>query len=151
MQVGNVVNSQKSHYWERCLNTLPTIRESTRLGLPVESAFSAKIQRRLASSVPPRPVIRIEFSIILEYLTRLCQHGKDVYRALDCQGGSDLMVRTFISACAVSSLIWLGDIRVDVSVASTSTIGIYQVAAPITYFQRNEGTWKNVLQTIFAR
>ena len=107
LQIDHSVNSHKSHCWERCLQILPKIGESTKFGLPVESAFSAKIQRRLASSVPPRPMIQFEFSIIDEYLTRLCQHGKDVYRVLDCQGVSDLTVRTSSClCCTLAHVAW---------------------------------------------
>ena len=81
--------------WERCLEILPTLLETKDAGKAVESSFSAKIQRRLASSVPPRPVVDISFEEASSYLSRLCQNGLEAYRILDFHGSSNISVSLF--------------------------------------------------------
>ena len=92
VQVDGIVDPARSHSWERCLELLPTFPETTKLGLPIAKAFSIKTQRRLASSVPPRPIVNISFDEAFAQLTTLCQNGKDAYRILDYNGGPHLMV-----------------------------------------------------------
>ena len=50
--------------------------------------FSAKIQRRLASNIPPRPIVDVSFDDSYEYLNQLCQNEKEVYRVLIHSSGS---------------------------------------------------------------
>ena len=83
--------------WERCLHILPTLLETKDVGKAVESSFSAKIQRRLASSVPPRPVVNVCFEDAHAYLSQLCQNGTEAYRILDFLGPSNLLVGLFYS------------------------------------------------------
>ena len=78
--------------WERCLQVLPALLETKNMGRAVESAFSAKIQRRLASSVPPRPVVNVCFEEAHAYLSKLCQNGTEAYRILEFHGSSSLLV-----------------------------------------------------------
>lgn len=78
--------------WNSCLELLPTLLSTKHLGVAVNTAFSAKIQRRLASSVPPRPIVEIGFDDSYVYLTQLCQNGKEVYRVLDHPDGCNWMV-----------------------------------------------------------
>ena len=81
--------------WEQCLALLPSLSKTKNVGVAVESSFSAKIQRRLASSVPPRPVVNICFEDAVAYLTRLCQNGIESYRILDYHGSSNILVGPF--------------------------------------------------------
>lgn len=83
---------QRARSWEECLELLPMLSQTTNLGVPSENSFSIKIQRKLASSVPPRPIIRISFIEALVLLKEICQNGRDAYRVLDCQAGINLMV-----------------------------------------------------------
>ena len=83
----------KATIWESCLQLLPTMPSTKHLGVAVNSSFSAKIQRRLASSVPPRPIVEIGFDDSYVYLNQLCQNGKEVHRVLDHPDGSNCMVR----------------------------------------------------------
>lgn len=79
--------------WGSCLKLLPTLLSTNNLGVAVSASFSAKIQRRLASSVPPRPIVEIGFDDSYVYLNQLCQNGKEVYRVLDQPDGCNWMVR----------------------------------------------------------
>jgi hypothetical protein len=54
-----------------CLALLDQIKVSANLGSPVPEAFSLKIQRTLASSVPPRPMIRIESRVAFAFMKQL--------------------------------------------------------------------------------
>lgn len=53
--------AQKLESWANCARTMSEIQHTTSLGMAIPSAFSYKIQRHLASSVPPRYVINITF------------------------------------------------------------------------------------------
>ena len=75
--------------WALCLELLPTLSKTKDVGVAVESSFSAKIQRRLASSVPPRPVVDISFGDASTFLSSLCQYGMEAYRILDFHGSNN--------------------------------------------------------------
>ena len=83
------------HYgelWDKCSSIIPNLLESREYGVPVHASFSEKIQRRLASTVPPRPMVNISFHEAYAHLKQLCRDGKDVVRVLQCRGGNDIMV-----------------------------------------------------------
>lgn len=87
-----IADRQRATSWTRCMEMLPTIKQSTIHGVPVHKSFSVKIQRRLASSVPPRPIVSISFDDAYTFLCRLCQHAKEAYGVLDYHGGAHLLV-----------------------------------------------------------
>jgi hypothetical protein len=82
--------------WKPCLDLLEKLFESKGIGKPVPAAFSTKIQRRLASSVPPRPLVTVNISEAYEYLKRLFEDGKAAMPLLDCERGSQMIVISFI-------------------------------------------------------
>jgi hypothetical protein len=55
-------------------------------------AFSLKIQRKLASTVPPRPMVQIPSDDALAHLERLCQDAIDMQQMLDYRGPSNFKV-----------------------------------------------------------
>lgn len=59
-------------YWPPVLSSLPTINATQQLGKSIPGSFSPKIQRRLASTVPPRPIVELEFKDAFEKLKQLC-------------------------------------------------------------------------------
>ena len=65
-----------------CLGLLDEIKKSTSLGSSVPQAFSLKIQRTLASSVPPRPMIRIESRQAFAFMTQLLIDLSNVHELL---------------------------------------------------------------------
>lgn len=85
-------NKQIATFWQHCVDLLPTLSSSNKLGVSVESAFSIKIQRGLASSVPPRPIVNVSFKDAFTYLSRLCLNGRDAYQIFEYDGGSHLQV-----------------------------------------------------------
>lgn len=94
VKLGELVDPHKGPIWSRCSELLPALISTTKLGTPVERSFSTKIQRRLASSVPPRPIVKISFHDALASLTKLCQYSKEAYQILDYHGGPHLLVRS---------------------------------------------------------
>lgn len=82
----------QSRSWEDCLRELPILLRTRPLGIPVQPAFSATIQRRLASTIPPRPIVEISFEQAHEHLRRTCQYIGEVDRFRDYYGGSNLLV-----------------------------------------------------------
>ncbi|KAF2788904.1 amino-acid N-acetyltransferas-like protein subunit Mak10 [Melanomma pulvis-pyrius CBS 109.77] len=61
-----------SNYWPPILSNLTSIFTTQQLGKTVPGSFSTKIQRRLASTVPPRPIVELEFKDAFEKLKQLC-------------------------------------------------------------------------------
>ena len=91
-RIDDIVDPQRATYWGRCLQLAPALETTAQLGTPVNQSFSAKMQRSLASTVPPRPIVIISFDDAHAYLVRLCQYGRDAYRVLDFHGGPNLLV-----------------------------------------------------------
>ena len=94
VQFDEIIGGQRVASWERSLTLLPVLSETVHLGVQVEASFSVKVQRRLASTVPPRPIVNIHFNEAFDRLVRLCQDGKDSYRILHYHGATHLIVST---------------------------------------------------------
>ena len=92
LSVGHNSEFSEPNAWECCLRELPILLKTRPLGIPVPPAFSAKIQRRLASTIPPRPIVEISFEQAYEQLRRTCQYIGEANRLRDYYGGSNLMV-----------------------------------------------------------
>ena len=88
--VDGILEKSRVEHWEACLKTLPQWKETHILGTPVENSFSVKIQRKLASTVPPRPIVDVTFANAFDFLSSLCQSGRDAYLSI-CFGGSTMM------------------------------------------------------------
>ena len=88
----SVIEVKTNVSWKSAESLLSTFSSTNHFGIKVEDAFSAKVQRRLASSIPPRPVVNISFHDADQYLARLCQHGTEVARVLEYHGGNHLLV-----------------------------------------------------------
>ena len=126
VQFDEIIDDRRVPWWDRCLKLIPALPKTAILGMRVEASFSIKIQRRLASTVPPRPIVNISFDEAFEQLTRLCQNGKDAYRILDYRGGANLMVRTRFEL-RMYHLTSPTEIYLGVSIAYTTAIHLYTV------------------------
>jgi hypothetical protein len=60
-----------SYSWPPVLSSVQNLKTTHQLGRPVPGAFSTKMQRRLASTVPPRPIVDLAFPDALEKLLQL--------------------------------------------------------------------------------
>lgn len=87
-----VLDTRSTDNFVSCLSTLSGITETVALGTPVPEAFSLKIQRKLASTVPPRPIVQISPEDALAHLKRLCQDAIDMQEMLDYRGPSNFKV-----------------------------------------------------------
>ena len=87
-------HEQRRKDWEACNKLLPIFKETSNLGKPVESSFSVKMQRKLASTVPPRSIVVVNFDDAWKLLSEICQSGGDAYHILDYRGGTWLQVRS---------------------------------------------------------
>lgn len=121
--------------WQQCSKLLPNLLESKALGTEVTDAFSAKIQRRLASTVPPRPIVSITFEEAHTYLSRLCQDGKEVFGVLDYHGGNNMLVNHASEPTDHSNYSCCVDLRLGFPIPRPTTFGIYPMFAPITHIQ----------------
>ncbi|KIV99940.1 hypothetical protein, variant [Verruconis gallopava] len=63
----------KFKLWKDMPGFLADIKTTHSLGLPVKESFSPKIQRRLASTVPPKPMVEISFDDALTKLENMCK------------------------------------------------------------------------------
>lgn len=84
--------AKEPYPWERCIDLLPTISNTSRYGTQVNMSFSSKIQRSLASTIPPRPIVEIKFEEAVVQLDKLCQNIKEAYQVTSCVDGNNLRV-----------------------------------------------------------
>jgi hypothetical protein len=71
---------QISYSWPPVLEGLNTLKNTHQLGQAVPGAFSSKMQRRLASTVPPRPIVELDFKDALENLQHLATDCSEATR-----------------------------------------------------------------------
>ncbi|KPM35127.1 hypothetical protein AK830_g11443 [Neonectria ditissima] len=69
--------------WKEAVALLPDIKTSHDLGKAVDEAFSAKLQRKLASTMPPRPIVQIGFEDAFGNLSRLFKDGAELVDVLN--------------------------------------------------------------------
>ncbi|KAG0648103.1 mak10 [Hyphodiscus hymeniophilus] len=97
VEMANSRNSSASMkaLWTELLDSLPALKSSTKLGKAAPTTFSVKLQRKLASTVPPRPIVHISDEIAFDHLERLCRDGSVAVEVLDYHDSHSLM--TFVS------------------------------------------------------
>ncbi|RMD43227.1 hypothetical protein DV735_g1954, partial [Chaetothyriales sp. CBS 134920] len=69
---------------------LADVEHTVSLGSELRGAFSTKIQRRLASSVPPRPMIAVDVSDALAFMRQLLQDTSAAFELFSVSSPSDL-------------------------------------------------------------
>lgn len=87
-----VLETRSADHFTSCLSKLDSLVETVPLGKSVPEAFSWKIQRKLASTVPPRPMVKINSDDALAHLRRLCQDAIDLMELLDYRGPHNFKV-----------------------------------------------------------
>ncbi|KAL4896886.1 Mak10 subunit, NatC N-terminal acetyltransferase-domain-containing protein [Aspergillus ambiguus] len=88
----DIVETRDSSYFASCASQLASLSQTVSLGKAVPEAFSWKIQRKLASTVPPRPMVQISSEEALAHLGRLCRDAVDVLELLEYRGPHNLKV-----------------------------------------------------------
>ncbi|KAI5862267.1 Mak10-domain-containing protein [Durotheca rogersii] len=81
--------------WIEMKGLLEHIKRQHPLGKPVPEAFSTKLQRRLASTMPPRPIVQPSFEECYDLFKRFFQDGIDVMDVLKYSEPQSLL--TFVS------------------------------------------------------
>ncbi|KAK7539889.1 amino-acid N-acetyltransferase-like protein subunit Mak10 [Phyllosticta citribraziliensis] len=84
--------------WNNVANYVPKVEATHLLGRPVKEAFSSKIQRRLASTVPPRPVVELEYTLACRVMNELCHDNLEVVRGTKLQNLGPQEILSFIWA-----------------------------------------------------
>lgn len=79
--------------WIQMKAIFDQLQKSHSKGTPVEEAFSAKLQRRLASTMPPRPIVKLEFDEAHKHFLRLAVDGIEVADVLNFTDSQSLLVR----------------------------------------------------------
>lgn len=69
--------------WTEGKSVLPKINASHKFSKSVDEAFSAKLQRKLASTIPPRPIVHLSFDDAFGHLERLFNDGEKLINVLD--------------------------------------------------------------------
>jgi hypothetical protein len=121
---------------------LSGITETVAHGTPVPEAFSLKIQRRLASTVPPRPIVHISPEDALAHLKRLCQDAIDMQQMLDYKGPSNFKVlQSFFSAFfkrKVAIIDLCLDRNLESAIPETPTVCLHPLSAPSPDCERHD-------------
>jgi hypothetical protein len=78
--------------WTHMEKLLVAINGSHSLGKPVPEAFSTKIQRKLASTMPPRPIVQLSFEQAHTHFKRLVLDGKEVTDVFNYMDSQSLLV-----------------------------------------------------------
>jgi hypothetical protein len=90
---GERSSSSLKSSWITVLALLPGLKAARDISKSVPEAFSDKVQRKLASTVPPRPVVIVSFDAAYEHLERLCLDGQKVTEVLKYYDSQSLIVR----------------------------------------------------------
>lgn len=78
--------------WLQMKRLIDDIEDQHVLGKPVPEAFSTKLQRRLASTMPPRPMVKLSFEECIAHFKRLVQNGNEVIDVLQYTDPQSLLV-----------------------------------------------------------
>lgn len=76
---------------EMTMNNLNTMETSILIGKSLPEAFSLKIQRRLASSVPPRPMIVAASDTSIQFFKQFFRDSFNAYELLRVSSSGDLL------------------------------------------------------------
>lgn len=133
--------------WESLLGTTTLLRKSVRLGIPVPNAFSIKVQRKLASTVPPRPVIEVSQDAAFQHLEQMCKDAAVAVDVLQYHDSQSLLVCIAYEVMTASKLISTADIRSSVSVTQTTTFSIYTNTPSALFVCRHDRAGQDVHKT----
>ncbi|KAF7885002.1 hypothetical protein EAF00_010820 [Botryotinia globosa] len=81
--------------WRQTQSFISDLASTGKLAKPVPQSFSVKLQRKLASTVPPRPIVVVGQESAYEHLERMCKDGEIAVDILDYTDSHSLM--TFVS------------------------------------------------------
>lgn len=88
--------------WIQMSGLIEHIKKQHNLAKDVPEAFSTKLQRRLASTMPPRPIIQPSFDDTYTQFKQMFQDGRDVMDVLKYVDPQSLLVGGSISSLCFS-------------------------------------------------
>ena len=137
VDIDQMIDKERAGDWAVCIELLSSLKETYEVGKPVESSFSIKMQRKLASTVPPRPIVDVKFDDAWDLLNRLCQSGKDAYRILEYHGGSQLQVCSTNGCLNIRDqcLTIKAELCMVLPIANASTTSVHPMPASIADLQ----------------
>ncbi|KAI5852246.1 Mak10 subunit, NatC N-terminal acetyltransferase-domain-containing protein [Tricharina praecox] len=77
--------------WTGCLELVAKVEKEHALAKEVPEAWSMSVQRKLASSVPPRSLVELPFEEAATTLKQLCAETKDILKILNYAGATNTM------------------------------------------------------------
>ncbi|KAF4625910.1 hypothetical protein G7Y89_g12252 [Cudoniella acicularis] len=95
----------KKAHWTALQAFLPALKSSASLGRPVPASFSHKLQRKLASTTPPRPIVQISKEAAYDFLERICRDGSVAAEVLRYYDSHSLMQRKPQPATYIRTLL----------------------------------------------
>ncbi|KUJ08475.1 amino-acid N-acetyltransferase-like protein subunit Mak10 [Mollisia scopiformis] len=114
-----------AQHWKTLGEFLPFLKSSSKFGKPSPFSFSVKIQRKLASTVPPRPIVQVSQESSFDHLERLCRDAAVAVEVLNYYNSQSLLtfvilfqgrkpqpsvyVRTLLQHYIFADMIMLGD------------------------------------------
>lgn len=78
--------------WPKAKDLAFKVESSHSLGQPVDEAWSTSVQRKLASQVPPRPIVDIPFEQAIATLKQMCEEMLDIPKILKYESTSSVIV-----------------------------------------------------------
>lgn len=78
--------------WIEMRRLIDDIESQHALGKPVPEAFSTKLQRRLASTMPPRPMVDLKFGECITHFRRFFENGNEAIDVLQYTDPQSLLV-----------------------------------------------------------
>ncbi|KAL2066239.1 hypothetical protein VTL71DRAFT_2310 [Oculimacula yallundae] len=81
--------------WSDLLAFIPDLKSSLPTGKAFPSSFSVKIQRKLASTVPPRPIVQVSHESAFEHLEKLCLDASVAVEVLKYHDSHSLVTFVF--------------------------------------------------------
>lgn len=132
-------------HWNELGSLLPALKSSEHLGKGVLASFSEKLQRKLASTVPPRPIVDLEWEAAFDHLERLCQDGSVAAEVLEYYDSHSLMVSgPLITVPARFNSL---DICHFLSIPKASAFGIHSHVTSTLYLRRHDNIGHHVHST----
>lgn len=127
--------------WTDGLPLLAKLGKTHALAQPVDESFSVKLQRKLASTMPPRPIVQLSFDDALGHFTRLFRDGEQMIDVLHFHDTQSLQVCSgFLSLHQISQADCL-DICLYLPSEEATALGLRSNAAANLPLQRNGVPW----------
>jgi len=129
--------------WIQMKAILGRLQETHDLGTPVEECFSVKLQRRLASTMPPRPIVKLEFNEAQKHFLRLAVDGTEVADVLRYTDSQCLLVYSnffaFLDSANADALV---ELHLDLPSEEAPAVSLHTNSSAELCLQRHGSPWR---------